>query len=341
MAPHLTIKDIAQAVGMSVPTVSGVLNHREGFSETTRKRVWDIAHSMNYVPNSQARKLRCGEVAEARRRTRILMHISLYGRPSLIGDLFEAERALMLEYEAQEQDYFMLNYWYSSKRGFRCPPLLDRLIDGVVLGCPHTEVINAILGKVPTVLMDVSADPAEMKLPVVNPDIAKGWRAILRQAYAQGHRRALWVQHYNADNGQLYDMYGRGIADACAEFGIEFIHERHKITVANFEKLLDQSAASVPERIRRDKIDLLLVPNIAASSGLFRRLTAAGLKLPDDIGLATANYAIGNPLGLTCLGYDWLAIAKCVVAVLDELIGGKSELREYLIDPIIDYGTTM
>jgi len=53
-----TIKDIARKAGVSVATVSFVLNNNPGVTEDKRKRVLDAVKELNYVPNAVARGLR-------------------------------------------------------------------------------------------------------------------------------------------------------------------------------------------------------------------------------------------------------------------------------------------
>ena len=54
-----SIKDIAKIAGVSVATVSYVLNKKEGqrISEDTKKKIFEIAETINYTPNRIARSL--------------------------------------------------------------------------------------------------------------------------------------------------------------------------------------------------------------------------------------------------------------------------------------------
>lgn len=53
-----TLKDIAEAVGVSKATVSMVLNNKEiNVSESTREKIFNAAKELNYIPNSVARSL--------------------------------------------------------------------------------------------------------------------------------------------------------------------------------------------------------------------------------------------------------------------------------------------
>lgn len=69
------LKDIAQAAGVSVTTVSKVLNDRGdefGIAKDTQERIWEIATRLNYQPNREARNLRLGK------KYRSILFLSLY-----------------------------------------------------------------------------------------------------------------------------------------------------------------------------------------------------------------------------------------------------------------------
>jgi len=55
-----SIKDIARIAGVSVATVSYVLNKKEGqrISEETKKKIFAVAETINYTPNRMARSLK-------------------------------------------------------------------------------------------------------------------------------------------------------------------------------------------------------------------------------------------------------------------------------------------
>ncbi len=53
----VTIKDIAKKAGVSVSTVSRVINNRPDVSESARIKVLAVAKELNYIPNESARDL--------------------------------------------------------------------------------------------------------------------------------------------------------------------------------------------------------------------------------------------------------------------------------------------
>ncbi len=56
--PVITIAEVAKAAGVSIPTVSRILNNKEYVAEETRDRVNQAIQQLGYVPHIQARQLR-------------------------------------------------------------------------------------------------------------------------------------------------------------------------------------------------------------------------------------------------------------------------------------------
>ena len=55
---RVTIRDVAKAAGVSVSTISKVMNNRDGISEATQQRVRDVIDRLGYVSSVSARGLR-------------------------------------------------------------------------------------------------------------------------------------------------------------------------------------------------------------------------------------------------------------------------------------------
>ena len=58
MKKGMTIKQIAEAAGVSIGTVSRIINHQNfGYSQETYKRVQEIIGETGYMPNRVARSM--------------------------------------------------------------------------------------------------------------------------------------------------------------------------------------------------------------------------------------------------------------------------------------------
>jgi DNA-binding LacI/PurR family transcriptional regulator len=58
--PDMTIADIAQAAGVSISTVSRILNNKPDVADKTRRRVQQIIKKLGYTPHAQAQRLAAG-----------------------------------------------------------------------------------------------------------------------------------------------------------------------------------------------------------------------------------------------------------------------------------------
>ena len=283
-----TIKDVAVSAGMSVSTASAILNGRTGFSAATCKKVWDAAHELDYRPNSRARMLRRGEPLNARARTHILMHISHKGGKSLCDDPLESHRALLLDEGAQEQGYFLTHYWYHQIQGFQCPLILDRLVDGVLLGCPHQEIIETLRDKIPTVLMDVNLQPKQTGLSVVNMDLPAGWRALMSSVVACGRHGVFVVR-----TPDYTRMFEHGLDDALTTTGLTPLPANDiyiPLTQETHYPLLWEAAGRIAHAVRKRIVSVLIAPNLSAATTLHDMLTSLGVRFPDELAMLTVNY---------------------------------------------------
>src|SRR5713226_1096886 len=61
-----TIKDVARVAGVSIATVSAMLNSTARVSEKRSRRIWDAIQEVGYTPHGNARSLRLGHTRSIR-----------------------------------------------------------------------------------------------------------------------------------------------------------------------------------------------------------------------------------------------------------------------------------
>ncbi|WP_296112588.1 LacI family DNA-binding transcriptional regulator [uncultured Anaerococcus sp.] len=97
MSAKVTIKDVAKAAGVSVATVSYVINERKDqkISEETRKKVLQVVNLLNYSPNQNARALASNKYKNIYLITRnddsLLYSANVYSFIKNLSDFFQNE----------------------------------------------------------------------------------------------------------------------------------------------------------------------------------------------------------------------------------------------------------
>ncbi|MEK4461427.1 LacI family DNA-binding transcriptional regulator [Paenibacillus sp. FSL H8-0315] len=177
----MTIKDVAKIAGVSVATVSRVINESGYVNIDTRKKVEAAIKEMNYTPNEVAR--------------------SLYKRKSkLIGLLlpditnpFFPQLARGIEDRMQEQGYRII-FGNSDENEDKEMDYIQTFIQNNVIGMisstnfPESDVYSNL--KIPVVFLDRTSNDS----PSVYADGTKGGRLAAQEIIARGSKKITVIQ---------------------------------------------------------------------------------------------------------------------------------------------------
>ena len=185
MSQRISVRDVAEAAGVAIGSVSRVLNDSGYASAALRKRVLDAVLKLGYEPDFTARHLRTG------RSKTIGYLLANIANPSLAAHLSEVERL------TQAAGYSLLVG--SSERQTRDRELVaffeNRRLEGIIASpsyeypdASHCPFANS---KLPVVICDrAMGHPFDSVLI----DHAKGLRRAMDYLLSLGHRRiALFV----------------------------------------------------------------------------------------------------------------------------------------------------
>ncbi|HBP39009.1 MAG TPA: LacI family transcriptional regulator [Clostridiales bacterium] len=165
----VTLKDIADAAGVSLMTVSKVLNRKGGISGETSRRVLEIAGRLNYRPNQIARSLRSDE-------TRTLGFVVSDSSQLVFAKIIRAAE------EAARQEGYSVIVANTDQKAERekhaVEVLLNKRIDGLILGAPlHTgeeDIHELVRFGTPLVLL-MRTSPAAAVDCVINDNVRGGY----------------------------------------------------------------------------------------------------------------------------------------------------------------------
>ena len=109
-----SIKEIAQNVGVSISTVSRVLNNPEYKCSDpgVREKIWNMAMKLNYVPNEAARKLKAGTQRDEGKTYYI--NVLMTRMDSAAADPFFSELLRVVESEIHKNGCILSKVWYRS-----------------------------------------------------------------------------------------------------------------------------------------------------------------------------------------------------------------------------------
>jgi LacI family transcriptional regulator len=278
MSGGITIKDVAKEAGLSVTTVSLVLNNKNArISDKTRKHVREVAKRLNYRPNRLA-------VGLITKRTNIIGLIV----PDIANQYF-AEIAAAVEYEASEHGYNVI-FCNTNDRPEKDIAYVDMLLQQGVDGILFTMSVNsdsncaeeclAILKKaeIPVILIDrvIGEDKNEVTFVAVN-DEECGYYATYH-LIDLGHRKIGCITGSMGD----YDAIQRleGYKHALYEAGIAFDPEL--VAEGNYHMASGYNSVTI---LTQKKVTGIFAHNDMMALGAYKRLTQLGIKVPEDISL--------------------------------------------------------
>jgi len=264
--------DVAARAGVSLGTVSHVLNHPERVTPATRARVEDAVRQLGYRPNGLARSLAGGRSSA----------IGL-AMTDLSNSLFvDLARGAGAEAEAVGMSVLLADGANQLGRELRNLELFEELgVAGSMITLSDDEHMAALVGgrgsDRPLVLLNFSA-PAAWYCSVAVDNEHGGYLAT-RHLLETGCRRPVLVGGPDV----LRPVHDRsaGFRRALAEAGLRAAAELQPGGI-NREDGRAVGRALVPE-IRAGRVDGVVAASDLLAAGAMQVFLAAGLAVPDDV----------------------------------------------------------
>ena len=321
------IKDVARHAGVSVGTVSNVINRPDTVSETTRKRVQASIAQLGYVRSEHARQLRAGH-------SRIMGLLVLdMGNPFFVDVARGAERTarraglgVMVcnsNQSAREEAEYLSLFAEQRVRGVLLTPADDS----------GTSVENLRRNAIPFVLVDRVGRGNE-GCSVSVDDVAGGTLAV-RHLVTAGHRNIAYV----SGPGHLQQIRDRraGALAALAEseLGPEAMTE---LPTETLDVAAGRDAGArllgLPKRPTA-----VFCANDLLALGVLQALFAAGINVPRDmaiVGYDDIDFAAAAAVPLTSVRQPATAMGGLAAELLLEEAedeGGTHEHRQVVLQP--------
>ena len=319
------MKDIAQACGVSVATVSKALNGQPDIGEETRVRVCEMAQKMGYTVNSAARALKIN-------RTYHLGVLFVDEKRSGLGHEYFSTvlESFKTESERHGYDITFINRNVGGKPTSYLQHCRYRGVDGVVIACVDFQdplVRELAKSDLPLVTLD---HVFNNRLAVMSDNV-QGVEALVRYAYQMGHRRIAFLhgETTTVTQNRLVGFYR-----ACEELGLE-IPEEYVREAAYHDP--DCCAAATMELMQLpERPTCILFPDDYSFVGGQNALARMGLQIPEDVSvMGYDGIHLARVLGLTTYRQDTEALGRIAA---DRLISLIEHPKTTLVDRIMVSG---
>ncbi len=264
----MSIQKIAQLAGVSVATVSRVLNNSDTVKAKNRDRVLQAIKEANYQPNLLARQLRTS------RSFMILVMVSNIANP------FCAEVVKGIEEQAEKNGYRILlcNSGSDIERSRSGLSLLTgKMVDGIITMDAFTRLteLAALIGDAPWVQCAEYADAGAVSCVGIN-DVDASQHVVSR--LADGGRQCIALINHD-----LSYKYAR-----LRERGYKSVLHLRDLSYQAIEYASDLSAAAGMAAMTRllatePRPDAVFAVSDTLAAGALRAIEKAGLRIPQDI----------------------------------------------------------
>nr|NLD39836.1 LacI family transcriptional regulator [Actinomycetales bacterium] len=330
MMHRVTITDVARAAGVSVSTVSKVMNGRDGIAPATQRHVRGIIEELGYVGNIGAQSLR------ARRTGVVGVLVSQFEPYSAevlkgVGSAAEGTDREIMAWAGASHNPHAPTGWERKLLG----RLAGSLIDGAIIVTPSVE---APPGNFPI----VAVDPQRLNpgRPAVYVDDEGGIRSAVNHLVGLGHSRIGYLG--GRDDLASAAFRERGFRAAMLDAGIPV--DEQLIQVGDYTAV----GAAGPAAALLDHPDRPTAIVAANDVSALRVISAAqdrGLRIPEDLsvtGFDDVPEASRAVPGLTTVAQPLHAIGTTAFNMLLDLMAGKeiAELQHRLPTQFIVRGST-
>ena len=331
-----TIKDIAKKAGVSISTVSLVLNRKGYVAPKTKEKILSVMNRMDYKPLHSARKL-------ATQKTGNIGYIIWEGHFSEV-EMFYSQIFLGMEYAARKSDSYIL--LTTVKEDFNPKNDLPRFlkyndIDGVALAgrVPHALIEYLDNQQLPFVLIDYEL-PGKSYNCIKIDNYNGAFRAVENLVLA-GKRHIAFVGG-TFFHPSIKERY-RGYKEALEKHNL--IKNDHLNKYSYCENIETSRAIGENGAIkllnRRPEIDAIFCCNDTTAMGVITGIQKIGKKIPQEvavIGFDDIPPAEYNMPKLSTLRVPKLEIGKQAFMLLNELINNPNmapQTRMISVDLVI------
>ena len=270
----VTIYDVAREAGVSMATVSRVVNGNKNVKENTRKKVREVIERLDYRPNAVARGL------ASKRTTTVGVVIpditntyfaALAKGIDDIAEMYKYNIVLANSDEDDEKEVAVVNTLFSKQ------------VDGIIfMGYHLTEKIRSEFSRSRTPVVLAGTVDVEHQLPSVNIDYKNATADAVRHLLKRNKKIAFVSGPLVDDiNGKIRLV---GYKEALKEAGVNYSEG-----LVFESKYRYDDGYALAERLVSSKATAAIVTGDELAAGLLNGLADHGVSVPEDFEIITSD----------------------------------------------------
>lgn len=321
----MNIYDIAKEAGVSITTVSRVLNNKENISKKTKDKVEYILKKYNYTPNAIAR----GLVSKSMKSIGVVT--------TDITDIHHANAAYIIEREFNKLGYTVIlcNTGGKTSESINYIKMLsERNIDGIILmgsvfnNDDIKSLISSYVNNIPLVLQNGFLDIENTYSVLV--DDSYGITLCVDYLFKKGHSDIVYVKDLDTYSA---NQKKEGFVIGMNKHSLN-IDDNSIITV---EKGLDGGCDAVEKLIKLNKkFSAIIFGEDLTAIGGIKKLRELGINVPKDVavtGFNNSTFAKCCYPELTSVDNKVETTSALSVKLLCDLIENKNTASNILVRP--------
>ena len=327
----LTIYDIAKLSGVSVSTVSRVINNSSYVGEDKREKVMDVISRYEYKPNALAQGLST-------------KHSKTIGMlvPDVINPFFST-MFVTLEKEAQKHGYnvILCNFSNDNETTMRQLEILEQKQVDVILqvGGPTDrldvpdEFVNAMKKLSATIPLFTNGQSMNGIFHSVMIDDSKAIEKALKEAYQMGHRSFALV------GGSSKYIPTKVKKDAFVSTLRELGVQEENIIICEYDNFDQFGGRSCVEIVSEEYAEhfptIFFGINESVAIGVIKELIRRGNTIPYDVSVVgfDRTYLSGmSTPELTSIGCDYEEYARTMMGAILKVLGGEKIEKEIKVE---------
>lgn len=320
---RITITDIAERCGVSIKTVSRVLNENKNVSEDTRKKVLAVIKESGYQANLFARGLKGTK-------TNIIIvfidrhqeeHLSLWHNLILKYLFYYAKiHSLKIIFSPSNSE----KYLDDETDGFYL--LSSGIADGAILleTVDHDKRVEYLKeNEIPYVILGEPNDETIFSVSLDNYDV--------------GSKGGMYLYEKGYKNMHFFVGEGKFLSNVLRIRGFEDVLKNKDLSYKVYTSIdtVEKAYQKAKEVIENEKVDVFFVSGDERAVGVYRAIYEKGLKIPQDIAiLGIDNLPLGQFMypPMSTVNQDFEVLARELLIKLVRLMEQKSDNEKLFTD---------